>query len=322
MNTLAAVALVVLTALAAPPPPRPSLAVLGFSAKEGVAANVGEILAENTATALRNSKRFSRVVSTADVVMLMSLEQQKQMLNCDSASCVAEIAGALGTDLVCAGTVAQVGSVVVLNVRIVEAGTGQTLASVGRTIQSAAKGGERDMGVVLLELPSVIRELLATTDDATLTRVALSGQRRASPPTPLGNPPATPGTATAPPPPAVSTQPAASEPAPVTAPAPVATEPPGEAAARGPSPLRYALWGMGGAGGVASALVVLVGLAGVVSAVAMPVTSAVVPGSHKVEGALQAGFLAALVVAGVALPTLVLGLGAAGAALLAGWVLA
>jgi TolB-like protein len=317
MNTLAAVALVVLTALAAPP--RPSLAVLGFSAKEGVAANVGEILAENTATALRNSKRFSRVVSTADVVMLMSLEQQKQMLNCDSASCVAEIAGALGTDLVCAGTVAQVGSVVVLNVRIVEAGTGQTLASVGRTIQSAAKGGERDMGVVLLELPSVIRELLASTDDATLTRVALSGQRRAPPATAA---PGASGTTPAPPPPAVPKQPGAPEPAPVAAPAPVATEPPGEEAARGPGPLRYALWGLGGAGGAASALVVLVGLAGVVSAVAMPVTSALVPGSHKVEGALQAGFLAALVVAGVALPTVVLGLGAAGAALLAGWVLA
>ncbi len=290
----------VLMAGAGAPPPRPSVAVLGFAAKQGMGTQVADILTENTATALRNSGRFSRVVSASDVTLLLSLEAQKQMLNCDSAGCVAEIAGALGTDLVCTGTVAQIGSITVLNARIVAARTGQTLASVGRNIQP--KGGQQDVGVVLLELPVLIKELLAGLDENTLGSLATEKQ----PPAPM---------------PAVDAAPAPKPASPAREPPAQRGAPPAAPASNTTSPLRVVAWGVAGVGLVGAVVAVVLGLAGIGIAIAMPVTSLVVPGSHKVEAGVQAVFVTALGVAAVALPVLVVALVTAGAAGVTAWVM-
>jgi hypothetical protein len=50
------------------------------------------------------------VVSSADLSAMLSLEKQEDLLACeDNTSCLSEIGGALGVDLLVAGTVSKVG---------------------------------------------------------------------------------------------------------------------------------------------------------------------------------------------------------------------
>lgn len=66
------------------------------------------------------------VISTADIRVMLSFEQQKALLGCeDQASCLSEIGGALGVDLIVTGTVARLGdeysvSLILLNARRAE----------------------------------------------------------------------------------------------------------------------------------------------------------------------------------------------------------
>jgi hypothetical protein len=135
-----------------------TVAVMGFAAREGVGPHVAQVLTENAARYLQESGRFSRVVNAADVQLLLTLEAQKQMTSCDTAGCVAEIAGALGTDLVCTGSVARVGRVTVLNVRMLSARNGQTVASAGENLQA------EDPGEVVLLLPTLLGRMMGPLD--------------------------------------------------------------------------------------------------------------------------------------------------------------
>lgn len=68
-------------------------------------------------------ERLSRVASldvvgAADVKQMMDLEASKTAAGCDEASCLAELAGAMGAKLVVFGDVAAVGSLVVANLSL------------------------------------------------------------------------------------------------------------------------------------------------------------------------------------------------------------
>jgi hypothetical protein len=69
------------------------------------------------------------VLSNADVQQLMALESQKAAVGCSDSSCLAEIAGALGADLVVFGDAGRLGDLIVLNVSLFDSEKAQ---SVGR----------------------------------------------------------------------------------------------------------------------------------------------------------------------------------------------
>lgn len=92
-----------------------------------------------------------RVTTPRDVVTVLGVERQRQLLGCadDSTSCLAELAGALGSEGVVMGEVAQVGRVLQLTVKVLSPG-GRPLYSTLRRVK-----GEEAM---LAELDAVAAE--------------------------------------------------------------------------------------------------------------------------------------------------------------------
>lgn len=72
-----------------------------------------------------------RVTSQQDIAQVLGLERQKQLLGCstESSSCLAELAGALGVDLVLSGSVARSESGFIASIRVIRADDGQLVAA-------------------------------------------------------------------------------------------------------------------------------------------------------------------------------------------------
>lgn len=95
-----------------------------------------------------------RVTTPRDVVTVLGLERQRQLMGCadDSTSCLAELAGALGSEGIVMGEVAQVGRVLQLTIKVLSPG-GKPLYSTLRRVK-----GEEAM---LAELDAVALEAVA-----------------------------------------------------------------------------------------------------------------------------------------------------------------
>ncbi len=104
-----------------------SLAVFDFTLAGKVAPQNARMLADIATTEATRTGLY-RVISQADVASLLGLEGQRQLLGCDDASCVAQIAGALDADRLLSGSVALVGHTTVVNVRLVDVKRSLTLA--------------------------------------------------------------------------------------------------------------------------------------------------------------------------------------------------
>lgn len=86
-----------------------------------------------------------RVTTPRDVVTVLGLERQRQLMGCadDSTSCLAELAGALGSEGIVMGEVAQVGRVLQLTIKVLSP-SGKPLYSTLRRVK-----GEEAMLAVL-----------------------------------------------------------------------------------------------------------------------------------------------------------------------------
>ena len=62
-----------------------------------------------------------RTFSPDDLRLMLSIEKQRDVLGCDEVKCMAEVGGALGTDLVIYGEIGIVGSQYSLNLTAIEA---------------------------------------------------------------------------------------------------------------------------------------------------------------------------------------------------------
>jgi hypothetical protein len=96
-----------------------------------------------------------RVISTEDVAAVVGLERQKELLGCPetSSSCLLELAGALGVDVIVTGTIANVGSAYTVNLRVLGAGDARNLG----VLSERAAGGDD----ALLELLGTAARRLA-----------------------------------------------------------------------------------------------------------------------------------------------------------------
>ncbi|MBI5498527.1 MAG: hypothetical protein HY904_26230 [Deltaproteobacteria bacterium] len=113
----------------------PSVAVLELAARQGVGADVATLLTDHLAIAVRRSGRFRTVTAMAEIVATLAVEQQKMMADCDRDSCLPEIGGALGVDLLIFGNVGRVGRLWVVTLRMVDARTAGSRGSASRTAQ-------------------------------------------------------------------------------------------------------------------------------------------------------------------------------------------
>ena len=107
-----------------------SVAVLPLEHKGGVTRDAADIVTDGVVSAIRDLGLFSRVVAAKELEVVLGMEQQKQLLNCGSDGCLAEIAGALAVQYILSGSVGRLGQEFVLSLRLNQAGSGVGLASV------------------------------------------------------------------------------------------------------------------------------------------------------------------------------------------------
>jgi TolB-like protein len=117
MSTTALSLSLLLAASAAAEPPvaapavalRPRLIILPIAPEVGVDESVTKLLDDLLSVSL---SRFVELdaISTSDVAELMAHEANKQALGCDDASCMAELAGAIGARYVVSGRIGKLGA--------------------------------------------------------------------------------------------------------------------------------------------------------------------------------------------------------------------
>lgn len=169
----------VLTALlfgASSPPPKvamPGLSVIGFD--ERLASFYGEHFAQQLKFEGLN------VITNKEIAALLGFERQKQLLGCaeGSNSCIAELANALGADGVVLGDVAKVGAKTQMNLKVISASDGKTLAAFSDRVE-----GEE----AVLDAFSRAAEKMAKATAAALNRtvVRVATELRGSSSEPVG----------------------------------------------------------------------------------------------------------------------------------------
>jgi len=129
-------------------PGRRTVAVLA-PAGGGLDADTARLVEELVVGSLDATGRF-RVTSRSDMASVLGFEKQKQTLGCDeSASCIAEIAGALGVELLAAPRAGKLENLTVLTLSIIDARSASAVARARRTMGS------------LTELPGAIDAMVA-----------------------------------------------------------------------------------------------------------------------------------------------------------------
>jgi hypothetical protein len=93
-----------------------------------VDASRGEYFAEHLANAMAGDAL--RVVTPRELATLLGLERQKQLLGCggDSASCLAELGGAVGAEGIVLGDLAHLGKIWRADLKVIEPRSGAPLA--------------------------------------------------------------------------------------------------------------------------------------------------------------------------------------------------
>lgn len=132
--------------------PKVSLLVMPLEALAGVEPDLARQL---TTVLVAEASRVHGVTvqSYREIQGALSQEQLKQAMGCDSASCAAELAGALNTDQIIIGSLGYVGQSFMLSLSRITAG-GQT---VGRTITRYPRTDEE---ALMDGVPEVVRELM------------------------------------------------------------------------------------------------------------------------------------------------------------------
>jgi hypothetical protein len=88
----------------------------------GVEAQIGTIVTELILDALLN-RHGVQALGPTDFKDMLNQEQQKQLLGCDQNSCMAEIAGAMGANLLISGMVGKLGGVHVVTLKLIDTRT-------------------------------------------------------------------------------------------------------------------------------------------------------------------------------------------------------
>lgn len=126
---------------------RARLLVLEFEGS-GVDDNALRTINALVAESLSRSPRFD-VVSSRELQTLVAMEAEKDLLGCDTQSCLSELAGAMGASLVVFGNVGQLGKLTVVTMSLFDA------------TKAKAVGRERVEAATLEELPRALDAGLA-----------------------------------------------------------------------------------------------------------------------------------------------------------------
>ena len=126
--------------------------ILGLKALD-VDRRVGRIVSDLIISELEGVGNLG-TVGRADIEAALDAEKQRDLLGCDEVSCLVEMGGALGTDLVLYGSVGPIGSKYAINVSLFNVTEARTRARVAKTVP-------RDEDALVSAVPDIVTELVA-----------------------------------------------------------------------------------------------------------------------------------------------------------------
>lgn len=88
------------------------------------------------------------VITRDDVQKMMELEAEKQAAGCDDSSCLAELAGAMGAELVIFGDVGKLGSVMILTFNLFDSAAAKSTNRVNMKVKGLEEIPDKIPGVV------------------------------------------------------------------------------------------------------------------------------------------------------------------------------
>jgi TolB-like protein len=107
--------------------------------------------------------RLLEVVSREEILKMLSFEENRMMLGCTDAVCLAEIGGALGVEYLVTGNVGQVGDRVLVNLQLIDIRQIKVVnrikretGSEGEMLASVASGARELVAKVLSEKPGLL----------------------------------------------------------------------------------------------------------------------------------------------------------------------
>lgn len=127
---------------ATPRAPKPAhrLAVLDFALAGSAHPDLARVLADAAAAGAAGAAGDHQVLSQGEVVALLGLERTRQMLGCtDDQGCMADLAGALDSDRLLAGTLTILERTSLVTVRLLDVRRSRTLARVTASLLDATE---------------------------------------------------------------------------------------------------------------------------------------------------------------------------------------
>ena len=113
-----------------------SLGLLSVTKGEGFSDKQINTIEEVLLTAFEATGRF-KVIGRTDISALMGLETKKEAVGCtEDTACVAQIAGALGVDLVATADVGRLGTTTIVTLKVIVVRTASALRRMRRTVKS------------------------------------------------------------------------------------------------------------------------------------------------------------------------------------------
>jgi len=120
--------------------PAHRLAVLDFTLAGSAHPDLARVLADAAAAGAAAAAPDHQVLSQGEVVALLGLEKTRQMLGCsDDQGCMADLAGALDSDRLLAGSLTILERTSLITVRLLDVKRSRTLARVNATLLDASQ---------------------------------------------------------------------------------------------------------------------------------------------------------------------------------------
>ncbi|MFT3914457.1 MAG: hypothetical protein QM704_10160 [Anaeromyxobacteraceae bacterium] len=147
---MTAAALAVALLVSAQPRPPPAVAVLDIQLGQGITGIDRAALTDVAVSALTDREAW-RLVTLRDVGTLLSFEKKRELLGCTEGECLAELAGALGTEAAVVTNVGRAGASAIVTGRIVKSSTGELLGQAAVEVEGMdLTGAVRKLGRRLL----------------------------------------------------------------------------------------------------------------------------------------------------------------------------
>lgn len=124
------------------------LAVTEIKVRRGVDPVIARVVEEFLANETSRLAVF-QVIGRDDIQRMFDHEQQKQMVGCDEDSCLAEIGGALGVDLLLAGSMDTVGETTLISLKLINIRTAEVTRRESGRLRGATEEDAIDAVAVL-----------------------------------------------------------------------------------------------------------------------------------------------------------------------------